>query len=194
MKDAIVIALVAEKGAGKGLFIETVKKLLPGASVAVVRFSDTWTDILDVLGKEKSRHNISTLATALRQGFRDDGILIPAMRQRLANAKGDIIILDGLRKSEEVEIVRERNGLLVYIAADAKLRFERSRQRAEKTDEFGMTWEQFVRQEAMPTEVAIRTIGETMADVTLDNNGTRKEFEEKIEQFLKQSGFIEHHQ
>ena len=183
---SIVIAVVAEKGGGKGLFVEIVQKLLPQKNVVSLRLSDTFRQLLSLLNKEESRENISTLATILREGFHDDGILIPAMQKRISETDADIVIFDGIRKPEEVEpLVRKFAGILVYIEADAKTRFERRREHAETTDEKGMTWEQFVRQDRMTAEIAIRTIGETMAHIKIENSGTPEEFEKKVEEFLK---------
>ena len=179
------IALVAESGAGKGLFVETMKKLLPGRRIVSVRFSDVLCDILDMLGKERSRDNIDVLVTALRAAFNDEGILNDAMRKRLADMQADIVILDGLRKEKEVEVVRERRGILVYIAADQRVRYERRRQVAEKPDELNMNWEQFATQANAAPQVAIRHIGQTLADVMIENNGSVEEFEAAIQEFIK---------
>ena len=185
MHKPLIIAAVAEKGGGKGLFIRIIQELLPDKKVVAVRFSDIWREILHLLAREESRENISNLATAIRRLFNDDGILVGAMERRLAEIEGDIVILDGLRKTEEVEpLVRRRSGILVYIAASPEVRFARRREHAETTDERGMTWEQFVRQDEMAPEVAIRTIGETLADATVENNGTAEEFEARVKEFL----------
>lgn len=182
------IALVAEKGAGKGLFVEIIKKLLPELRIVSVRFSDALCDMLEILGKEKSRHNIDTLVTALRQGFHDEGILNGAMQKRLGGLDADIVILDGLRKADEVSLVRERDGMLLYIAADQKDRYERRKQSAEKPDEANMSWDQFVDQDGAAPHREIRQIGETMADATIKNNRSAEEFELKIKEFI-----AEHH-
>ena len=179
------IALVAENGAGKGLFVEMMKKLLPKYRIASVRFSDVLCDILDMLGKERSRDNIDSLVTALRSAFDDEGILNDAMRKRLADTKADIVILDGLRKEKEIPAVRERQGILVYIAADQRVRYERRRQVAEKPDELNMTWEQFSVQANADPQVHIRHIGETMADVTIENNGSVPEFKAAVQAFIE---------
>lgn len=185
MKQAFIIATVAEKGAGKGLFIDIIRRFVPGKKVVSVRFSDVWREILHVLDQEESRENISNLATAIRELFHDDGILVNAMKKRIAGIDADIIILDGLRKEEEIKpLVRENNGLLVYIVASAETRFARRREHAETTDERGMTYEQFMHQENLAPELAIRHIGETMADATIENNGTVEEFEKKTKRFL----------
>lgn len=188
MQRPLIIATVAEKGAGKGLFIRLVQRLVLDKKVVSVRFSDIWREILHLLDQEESRENISNLATAIRALFHDDGILVYAVQKRLAILDADIIILDGLRKKEEIEpLVRKNNGLLIYIAASPEVRYARRREHAETTDERGMSWKQFMHQENLAPEVAIRHIGETMADATIENNGTVEEFEEKIEKLLDSS-------
>jgi dephospho-CoA kinase len=112
------------------------------------------------------------------------------MERRLAEIRADIIILDGLRKPEEAALIRKRDGILLYISASPEVRFARRRQDAETTDERGMSWEQFVRQDNLPTEVSIRTVGETMADYRIENNGTVEEFEANIKEFLQRHGFM----
>lgn len=186
-----LIATVAEKGGGKGLFIDLVRKLLPDRKIISLRFSDILRDILVLLNQEESRENISQMATAIRALFHDDGILVGAMEKRLAGIDADIVILDGLRKAEEVgPLVKSRGGLLVYIVASPEARFARRREHAETTDEKGMTWEQFVRQESLAPETSIREIGETMADYTIENDGTIGELETRIKTFLKKHGFL----
>lgn len=181
----LIIATVAEKGGGKGLFIDLVRKLLPDKRIVSVRFSNIWREILRLLGQEESRENISQMATMIRALFKNDGILVRAMEKRLAGIDADIIILDGLRKAEEVEpLVRRRDGVLVYIAASPEARFARRREHAETTDEKGMSWEQFMHQESLTPEITIRAVGETMADMSIENNGTVEEFEKKIAGFL----------
>lgn len=184
MKDKIIICVVAEKGGGKGFFVEAVKRMLPEKRVVSVRFSDPLRDILRILNKEETRENFSAMTTAVRGAFNDDGLLNSAMQKLIENSEADIILLDGARKPEEVEFIKSLGGLIVYIDTDQRARYERRKANAEKTDEKDMTWEQFVRQDSLPTEETIRSIGETMADVTLENNSTGEEFEKKIKEFL----------
>ncbi|OHA03742.1 MAG: hypothetical protein A3J10_03235 [Candidatus Sungbacteria bacterium RIFCSPLOWO2_02_FULL_54_10] len=186
MSRPFIIATVAEKGGGKGLFIQLTRKILPEKKIVSVRFSDIWREIVHLLGQEESRENISQLATAVRAAFKNEGILVDAMHKRLQGIDADIVILDGLRKAEEVQpMVRDRGGILLYIATSPEARFARRREHAETTDEKGMTWEQFMRHEAIPTETSIRTIGETMADAIIENNGTVEEFGTRVAAFLK---------
>jgi len=181
----ICIGLVAEKGAGKGLFIKALQKIMPDKNIVSVRFSDVLTDILSILAKERTRKNMQTLVTALRNAFHDDGILNAPMRNRIKKISADIIILDGLRKSEEILLLREFNGVLIYISANARNRFEWRKKDAENKDEYNMSWEQFIKLEQSPAEASIRTMGETMADYKIENNGTVEGFEEKIKEIME---------
>lgn len=185
------IALVGESGSGKGLFIELLKKILPDKRIISIRFSDVLCDILDILDIRKTRDNIDTLVTALRSAFHDEGLLVSAMRKRMQGMNADIIILDGLRKEKEVSLVREQNGLLVYVAAEEKIRFERLSQRTEKSDEAGMIWEQFKEQSMADPQVQIRHIGQALADARLENNGTVEEFEKAVRTFINKHGIAD---
>ena len=80
----------------------------------------------------------------------------------------------------------------MFIAADQKLRYERRRQTSEKPDEINMTWEQFIEQGNADPQKEIRTIGETMADVTLENNGSAQDFELQIKEFIARYHFGEY--
>ena len=179
------LTLVAENGAGKGLFVEIVKKLLPNLRIISVRFSDPLLEILDILDKERSRDNIDTLVTALREAFHDEGILNKALARRLQGIEADIIILDGLRKEKEVPFIRAFNSMLIYIVADQRVRYERRKQEGEKSDELGMSLDQFVYQSNALPQREIRYIGETVADATIENNGSVEEFELTIKEFIK---------
>ena len=105
---AYIIATVAEKGAGKGLFASIVQKLCVPRRVAVIRFSDPLREILKILGKEESREKMDTLVTALREGFHDQGVLISVIKQRLTTKDADIVVLDGVRKSEEASFIKSK--------------------------------------------------------------------------------------
>lgn len=184
MSQKIYIATVAEKGAGKGLFVEILKKLLPEKRILMIRSSDFWRQMLRLLGKEESRENIDTVATALRNAFQDDGILNVPLMKALEDADADIIVLDGLRKPEEVRHLKRLGGTIVFISAKSELRFARRMEHVENTDERDMTFEQFVRQDDLPSNRTIRSIGETMADAHIENNGSMEEFEAAIKKFL----------
>lgn len=183
--EKVYIGIIAEKGAGKGLFVSLAQKLKPQYKVATVRFSDIPREILTTLKKDISRENMQILSTALRKAFAEEGVFNKPVKSRLQDTKADLTILDGVRKKEEAEMVKELGGALLYIKADPQIRFERRKKDAENTDEAKMSWEQFQKQDLAETEISIREIGEKMADATIENNGSMEEFENSIKEFLQ---------
>ena len=113
------------------------------------------------------------------------GIFNATVKKRLQNTEAGIVILDGVRKKEEAEVVKELDGTLIYITADPKVRFDRRQKEAENSDEIAVSLEQFQKQELAETEISIKDIGEKMADAVIENNGTLEEFENKIQDFLE---------
>lgn len=188
MEQKIYIATVAEKGAGKGLFVEILNKLLPEKRILMIRSSDFWKQILNVLCKDESRENMDIAATALRGAFQDDGILNIPLKKAMERADADVIVLDGLRKPEEIQPIKDLGGNVVFISAKPDIRFQRRKEHPEKTDEQNMTFEQFVYQDDLPSNRTIRSIGETMADMRIENNGTVEEFEAAIKKSLQDHG------
>ena len=182
---ASVVAIVAERGAGKSTFVTIVKDFLRHKKVESVKYSDPLRQILTILNKQITREHLSTLITALRSAFGDEGILTDAIRQHIQRLDADVILIDGVRKAEEVPLIRELKGALVYITADRQTRFERRRADRENIDEFGMSWETFMKLDQLAPEVTIRQIGETMADVTIDNSGTVEEFKSSVDSFIQ---------
>jgi len=89
----------------------------------------------------------------------------------------DVIIADGIRMHGDVEPFKNKYGknfYLVYVTADIKVRYERTRNRKEKDGEDKTTFEQFLEEEAKLTEISIHEIGK-QADFTLNNNGTSED-------------------
>lgn len=183
--EKIYIGVIAEKGAGKGLFVTLAQKLMPQLKTATVRFSDIPREILTTLRKDISRENMQILSTALRKAFADEGVFNKPIKNRLQNTEAGLIILDGVRKKEEAEMIKGLGGILLYIKADPEIRFARRKKEAENTDEANMSWEQFQKQELAETEISIREIGEKMADAVIENNGSIEEFENKTKEFLR---------
>lgn len=151
----------------------------------MIRSSDFWKQILDVLCKEESRENMDAVATALRAAFCDDGILNVPLKKAMERANADVIVLDGLRKPEEVQPIKDLGGNVVFISAKPDIRFQRRKEHAEKTDEHNMTFEQFVYQDDLPSNRTICSMGKTMADARIENNGTIEEFGAAIRKFLE---------
>jgi len=178
-------ALIAQIGAGKGLLVKTVQKLYPELAIISLRYSDPLREMLRDLKKEQSRENLQILGESLRQAARGEGILSKILISRVETMPADIVFFDGIRKEGEARAIQEIGAKLIYIFADQKTRYQRRLADPDNPGEREMTFEEFQRRDSDPAEMDIRRIGETMADIKIENNGTIEEFQEKIKEICK---------
>lgn len=180
-----VLGLVGEKGSGKETFGNILKKILPSKKITHTRFSDILADTLFLWDLPKTRANLQDLAIIMKNQF-GDGTLSHAMKVRIENDNSDIVIIDGIRWMSDVELLKSfPKNILVYITADLKVRFERLSQRAEKSDEKTITFEQFMKEEQKENELLIPKIGKA-ADWKILNNSTIEDFEKEVINFKNQ--------
>ena len=183
-----VIGIVGEKGSGKDTFAEALMKDLAGRREAArIRSSEILAETLDLWYLPKNRHNLQYLAIIMDREF-GKGTLTEAVRNRITASPAEIVIFDALRWQSDADMIRSfKNNILVYIEANSANRYERTKLRKEKIDEASTTYETFMEEEKVATELDIVRIGE-IADVKIDNNGTIEEFEEKIKDFRLSTG------
>jgi dephospho-CoA kinase len=91
------------------------------------------------------------------------------------------LIISGIRTAGEAETVKQAGGVVVFVDADPKLRYERMRARR-RDSETKLTFDEFLAKEkveiAGTVSGADQNIGAVreLADVVIDNSGTREEF------------------
>lgn len=189
----LVIGLVGEKGSGKQTFVNFFKQIasaLPrndkgeALNISQVRFSDILAQTLLIWDIPTTRANLQKLSITMNETF-GEKTLAHAAEFNIATDSADIIILDGVRRNSEAQIVKKQsNSILIYITADQKLRFQRLKNRSEKVGETGLSYEQFMIEEKVKTETEIPKLGKK-ADIKIENNGSLEEFKEKIKTFCK---------
>jgi dephospho-CoA kinase len=180
----ILIGLTGEIGSGKTLFYDLLKEVLPQRKIALVNYSDTLKDTLTLWFLEQTRMNFKKLATALNTNF-GGAALGHATLKRALSQDAEVVVMAGLRWNGDLERLRAYHGLLVYVTADIKIRFERVRIRKEKTNEQGITFDKFVEENNAPNEISVTRLG-AQADFRIDNNGSLDEFREKIRVFVRE--------
>ena len=174
-----IIGLVGEKGSGKDTFAKYLTEI-SDKKIAHIRFSDLLKQTLKLWDIEPSRANLQKLAQLL-EDF-GSGTVAHGLEKQIESTEADIIILDGIRWKPDVELLRKfPDHKLVYITADPKLRFERLKNRGEKTGESEMSYDQFLEEEKAPNELLIPEIGAN-ADIKIENNGTIEDFDKTIEE------------
>ena len=174
-----IIGIVGEMGTGKDTFCEYVKKEYK--DVYFLRFSDGLTEALKVFFDDIKREDQQWLSSALRERFGQD-ILVKALIKKVNSIRDGVIILNGVRRPDDFNALREIGGKLVYITADPKKRWERVVLRKEKTDD-DVPFEKFLELGRAEAEQLITVIG-AEADFKIENNGSKEEFYEQAKKLI----------
>ncbi|OGE31699.1 hypothetical protein A2631_00960 [Candidatus Daviesbacteria bacterium RIFCSPHIGHO2_01_FULL_44_29] len=183
-KDKFVIGLFGEKGSGKETFTELLKEILPNKKIQGVRTSAILMKTLKTWGLPDIRENYSKLVISMEQTF-GAGSLARANKQLIDREEADIVVIDGIRRQPEVDLVKSfPRHCLLYLTADPKLRFARLKSRQEKENEKNMTFEGFLAEESLPTEQFIPQMGQE-ADYRIENNGQIERFKDQIKDFCQ---------
>ena len=179
----IIIGLSGRIGSGKGLVSDYLRDDY-GARQYI--FSKILMDLLDRLHLPHERKYLQELGACIRKGLGED-VLVNALQGDLREEKSNLIVIDGIRYQNEVEMLRKfENNILLYLKAPPKLRYERCRKRAKKGEAY-ITFEEFLTAEDRETERYIEEIGKT-ADYILENTGTKEELLEKVKEILRERG------
>jgi dephospho-CoA kinase len=181
----LIIGLVGQAGSGKGAAADILKERF---KAGYIRFSGILGTVLDTLGIEKSRTNFTMLSNGLRDEFGEDALSY-AVGKIALQSEDDIIVVDGIRRPEDIVALEPLPHFkLISIDVPPEIRFERMKKRGEKASEANMTWEQFQREEKLPTEITIPIVMER-AWKTIPNTGTKEELEQHLLEAMTELGF-----
>ncbi len=129
-----------------------------------------------------TRENLQKLAWVMNRTF-GARALARAVQFRAARMEADVVVLNGVRWEADVVLIRKfPKNLIVYVTASQRTRFDRMKNRGEKTGERTKTFAQFLREERAHTEILITKIGAD-ADAKLSNNKSLEAFEDKVRRF-----------
>lgn len=182
----MIIGLAGQKGAGKGFFVSSLTAAAGkrNFTVQTIKSSDILAEMLKAGGIATSRSNLQLLASLLVTGF-GNGVISEAVRSKMENSSADIVIFDGVRWLSDVQMIKNfPGGKLVFIDAKKIIRYKRIRNRGEKPEEKNLSFGQFEDEEDALTENFIPQI-QGIADFVIENNGSKKAFQEEVESFFK---------
>lgn len=183
MNKKKVIGIIGEQAGGKGSASDIIIKHYGGVRLTT---SDILRRTLDSLHIPFSRENLINLAVILKRGF-GDSVLMDAALVDVENVDSDLVIVDGIRMpgdTEPFKKVYKDDFKLIYVTADAKLRYERSKSRGEKAGEDTATFEEFLAKEKAATEAHIAEVGKE-ADFRIENNEGYEELEVKVNEVME---------
>jgi dephospho-CoA kinase len=174
----LVVGLVGRIGSGKTSVSEHLH-LKYGASQ--YRFSQILVDILERLHLPPKREYLQTLGTVLREEL-DQNAIVYALEKDLEKDPADIIVIDGIRYENEVEMLRKfENNVMIFIDSPVKDRYKRCIMR-EKSK---MSFAEFLEIEMKETERYIDVIGRK-AEYVIKNTGTLQELLEKVDKIMEE--------
>lgn len=175
----LVIGLVGRIGSGK----TTVSEYLQDNHGAKEhRFSQILMDILDRLYLPHERAYLQNLGRSLRAELGED-VIVNAFKRDMEKDTSEILIVDGIRYENEVNLLKEKDGILIFVTASSDVRYDRAVKRGEK-GEAKITYEQFLESEKAETEKHIGTIKEN-ADYIIDNSGALDELYKKVDEIIE---------
>ncbi len=173
-----IIGLVGETGAGKDIFSSLILKNFPNTKF--FRFSETLSDILGLFFDDIKKEDQQWLANTLRDRFGED-ILLKSIAKKIEKEEG-LVLLNGIRVREELDFIKDIGGIIVYITAGQKLRWERVRKRGERGDD-DVSYEKFLEIDSGRTEQQIKELGK-MADIVIKNDKEIRDLEEEAKKLI----------
>ncbi|MBN2014769.1 MAG: AAA family ATPase [Candidatus Altiarchaeota archaeon] len=177
----LVVGLSGKMGSGKTVVSRYLHKKYGAEQM---RFSQILMDILERLHIPSEREALQKLGHALRSLVGED-VIVNAFRADLEAEKSRIIVVDGVRYPNEVDMLRSfGNNVLLYIDAPAEVRYRRCVERNEK-GEGRVSFEKFLEAENRETERYLNEIAE-LSDYVVDNTGSVEELQQKVDKIFRE--------
>lgn len=179
------IALASTSSAGKGTVATMIQQLLDGKkTVSVHRFSDSLSYICQYLGQPNTKGALQKMSQCLRQHvFNDETVLSKAIRLRADESPADVVILDGMRRSEDLTHFDGVPVTIIYMDAPVEKRWEWFQARTDRPKDKGDSFEAFLAREQHEAETHIVALAQA-AHYQIDNNGVLDELKTKVKSIL----------
>ena len=180
----IILGFAGEMSSGKGT---AAKYLIEKHGAVAYRFSTILRDVVKRLRLPEDRETIQRTSTTLRREFGED-LLAKVMFEDAKQDTHDLIVIDGVRRLEDVKYLREIPEFkLCYITAPMKTRYARLILRGENVDDKTKTFEQFEDDHEGEPEREITKL-EAFAAEIIDNAGTMPELHSQLDAIIKKYG------
>jgi dephospho-CoA kinase len=142
--------------------------------------------VLTMLNLPLTRKNEQDMGAFMKDLY-GDGVWANALASNAMSNGHTFLLFDGLRKVEEVAVLK--NVLpafrLVYIDAPLELRYERSKTRTEKPDDGEHTFEEFKSAQLHAADIDIANL-RNYADHVITNSGSLDEFHSQLSQVVNE--------
>lgn len=180
MANKIIIGLVGEIASGKDTVAEYLKQKYDSETIS---FSKPLRDILDRLFLPQNRENMANLGFDLRTRFGQD-LLAKAIAEEIKVSDKNMMCLPNVRLESDITYLKEMPGFfLIAVSTEPKIRYERLIHRGQNPDDKTKTWEQFLKDSKLSTEIHIQDLM-GKAKFNLDNNGSLVDLYAQIDELM----------
>ncbi len=150
-----------------------------------LRFSQPLRDILDRIGLEHTRKNLSTLSLHLRKGFGED-ILSKVILSEAEASEKEFVVVDGVRRFPDiVHMEASEHFYFCFIEASPETRYERLTKRRQNADDATKTEAQFEKDAKLETETGISELKDR-AEFIINNDGTLEELYAQVDKMVEE--------
>ena len=148
------------------------------------RYSTVLRDIINRLYLPIDRNNMQNLSFDIRSRFGSD-ILAKVIIEDIRRDKNNLIVIDGIRRLDDVSSLQEEfPGLkMIGIKAAIETRYERMIKRNENKGDSEKTFAEFTEEDKKEAEQEIETVM-AAAQHQVDNNGTLAELYAQIDEII----------
>lgn len=182
----MIIGITGTLGAGKG----TVAEYLIGKGFKHYSVRDYLTEEVKKRNLPLNRDSLVNVANELREN-NSPSFIVEELFKIASNSKGNCII-ESIRTEGEVIALKEKNGIILAVDADPKIRYERIVKRKSETDQ--ITFEQFVSDEKRefisndPNKQNLSRCIE-LADYKIENNKNIEDLYKQIEVIIENAKY-----
>lgn len=177
----IILGLVGEIASGKDTMADYLKKKYNSETVS---FSTPIRKILDILHLPQTRENMVKIGAEMRNAF-DKTIWGKVIAEECEENSSHLITLPNVRIENDIIYLQKMgNFFLININASPEIRYQRLIQRGQNPDDRTKTWEQFIQDGELATEITIREVAK-LAQYQLDNNGNFEDFYKQIDELME---------
>lgn len=181
MNRKIIIGLAGQIASGKDTVANYIVEKYGGVSLS---FSDPLRDILKRARLPIIRENFAWLAQSLVDKFGGD-VISKIIGKEIEESDKEIFVLPNIRRNDDVSYFKEWPGyVLVGIETDDKVCYERLIKRGQKEDDKTKTWEEFLKDRKLSTEVEIEGLIKK-SSIVLNNNGNLEDLYKQVDELIQ---------
>lgn len=136
---------------------------------------------------EPTRDKLIDYGKYLKDTYGED-ILIKLTLDKMRHCKH--VVIDGVRSKGEIEAIKERGGVVIYVDARAEIRYERLKKRNASKDKVISSFEDFLKMDKAEEELYQTSKLKDLTDFVIINEGTLEDLRKEVEKVLERLNTI----